>query len=629
LILDKINSPSDLKSLSLPQLKLLAEELRLEIIEITSRCGGHIAPSLGAIESTLALHYLFDSPKDKIVWDVGHQAYAHKIITGRRDEFRNLRKSCGVSGFPKRSESEHDILGVGHSSTSISVSCGLAHARDFKGEDYYVIPYIGDGALTGGVALEGLNYAGNHKFKRFIIILNDNEMSIAKNVGAFSKYLRKVCLYGQVAPYYYKLKEGVDKFLKSLPSIGEDVSRLFEHVNKNVKNFFIPGAIFQDLGFEYMGPIDGHNLDELLENLTLAKEVSSTSPVVFHIKTVKGKGYKPAEENPTLFHGLGPFKKETGEPIKSDNTPTYSKYFADVLIEEAKKDPKIVAITAAMPDGTGLSHFKKVFPDKLLDAGIAEQTAVDLGVGLAIEGKKPVVAIYSTFMQRAYDQLIHDIALQDLPVTLVMDRAGLVGEDGATHHGVFDISYMRIIPNFVVMAPSGGLELERMLKFALNLGKPVSLRIPRGKITVNSQDAPQIELGKAYKVQDGDKLAIFSLGAIQKNLLAVLKDIEKELGFSPVVWDYRFVKPLPEEPIRDAVEKGMKIITLEDSNLPGGFGSAILEKVNQLYSGKVPPILNIGISDVFIGHGKIPELEEEAGISPEKIKAKILNFWKN
>lgn len=627
-MLNLINSPEDLKRLTADQLPSVVAGIRDLIIEATSSNGGHIAPSLGTVECTVVMHYLFNSPADKFIWDVGHQCYAHKILTGRKDQFMTLRKYKGLSGFPKRSESPHDVLDTGHSSTSICAGAGIAHARELKHEDFYILPFIGDGALTGGLALEGLNYSGNCVFKKFIIVLNDNKMSISENVGAISHYLRKMKLYGYVAPNAYRIRDGVDSFLKSLPTIGKNVSNIFEHFSNNVKNLITPGAIFQDLGFEYIGPIDGHNIPELIEGFNIARMIK-TGPVLLHIKTVKGNGYTPAMSNPSLFHGLGPFQKKTGEIIRTSTEPSYSKIFGNAIIEEAEKDENIVAITAAMPDGTGLTGFKNRFPDRFFDVGIAEQSAVELAVGLALEGKKPVVAVYSTFMQRAFDQLIHDVALQNLPIVFVLDRGGLVGDDGPTHHGTFDLTYMRMIPNFIVLAPGYSDEVSSMLSFALQSKQPVSIRIPRGTACPRPTACTILEMNSfaAEKVNSGKNISILAVGKMVSNVMASVPRITESLGFSPTVYNYRFIKPLPVEPVHEAVSKKDLLITVEENTLIGGFGSAVNDLV--MSSGHSVNSLNIGLPDLFIEQGSIEELHELVGLSPEKLSEQIIAFYRS
>lgn len=472
-ILETIDKPQDLKRLSMEELKVLAGEIRQLLICSVSKTGGHLAPSLGVVELTLALHKTFNSPIDKIVWDVGHQAYVHKILTGRRDSFHTLRQFGGISGFPKPSESEHDSFGTGHSSTSISAVLGMALARDIEGKKNNVLAVIGDGSLTGGQAYEALNHAG-HTGTNMIVILNDNEMSIAKNVGAMSEYLSKM----RTEPSYKKVKKDIEFLLRKIPAIGEHVVKTVERLKDSVRYLLVPGMLFEELGFNYVGPIDGHNLEILTEVLEKAKDMQG--PILIHVLTCKGKGYEPAECNPGKFHGVGPYCVESGEVIKNGNIPTYTGVFGDALVELAAKDPRIVAITAAMPEGTGLKKFGTQFPNRFFDVGIAEQNAVTVAAGMAISGMKPIVALYSTFAQRAYDQILHDVCLQKLPVIFALDRAGIVGEDGPTHHGVFDYSYLRHIPNMVIMAPKDENELRHMLYTAIQMNSPVVIRYPRG-----------------------------------------------------------------------------------------------------------------------------------------------------
>jgi 1-deoxy-D-xylulose-5-phosphate synthase len=608
-LLEKVDSPKDIKKLSLKELYQLAQELREYILDVVSKNGGHLAPNLGAVELTLALHYVFDSPKDKLIWDVGHQAYAHKIITGRREAFKNLRKLNGISGFLKRSESEHDIFGAGHASTALSAALGFAVARDLKGENYKVVAIVGDGALTGGMALEALNNIGHLK-KDLIIVLNDNEMSIAENVGAISNYLSKIV----TSPKYYKAKEELWEFLEKIPShfLSKRLRELAKKIKENLKSFAVPTILFEELGIEYVGPLNGHDLEQLIETFSRIKRVK-TGPILIHVLTRKGKGYKPAEENPEFFHGLGPFDKETGKPLKTSDKPSYTSIFRKAIVDLAEKDDKVVAITAAMPLGTGLDLFRERFPNRFFDVGIAEQHAITFAAGLALNGFKPFACIYSTFLQRALDQLIHDVGIQKIPVRIVMDRGGIVGEDGATHNGVFDYAYLRIIPNFVVMAPKDEDELVDMLYTMLHYEEgPITVRYPKGSVVgVPMKESPEkIPIGTWEKLwgKDFKDIVIIATGSMVYPALFTAKRLESE-GIQTTVINGRFIKPLDSQMLREIIESSPKaIITVEEGNLPGGFGSAVNEQIIHISRGKKFNIHNIGLPDTFIEQGAREEI---------------------
>ncbi len=608
-ILETINSPEDIKKLSIQELKVLAEEIRDYMVDVVSRNGGHLAPNLGAVELTLALHYVFNSPKDKLIWDVGHQAYAHKIITGRREAFKNIRKLNGISGFLKRSESVHDIFGAGHASTALSAALGLAVGRDALKENYKVVAIVGDGALTGGMAFEALNNIGHLK-RDLIIILNDNEMSIAENVGAISNYLSKLI----TSPKYYRAKEELWEFLDKLPSrfLSKRLKELAKKIKENLKSFAVPTILFEELGIEYIGPLNGHDLEQLIETFERIRRLK-TGPVLIHVLTRKGKGYKPAEENPEFFHGLGPFEKETGKPIKASNVPSYTSIFRKTIVEIAEKDEKVVAITAAMPLGTGLDLFREKFPDRFFDVGIAEQHAVTFAAGLTIKGLKPFACIYSTFLQRAFDQLIHDIGIQKLPVRIVMDRGGIVGEDGATHNGVFDYAFLRIIPNFVVMSPKDEDELVDMLYTMWHYNEgPITLRYPKGNVLgVPVKEAPElIPIGKWEKIlgEDFREFVILSTGSMVHPSLEAARRLIKE-GYNVAVINARFIKPLDHQILREIAESRPRcIFTIEEGNLPGGFGSSVDEYIHNLLRDDIPPVVNIGIPDTFVEQGTREEI---------------------
>ena len=620
-ILDRVNTPLDLKTLTLQEMNQLAAEIRQLIIEVVSKNGGHLAPNLGAVELTIALHRVFDSPKDKIIFDVGHQAYIHKILTGRKEAFPTLRKYKGLSGFPKRQESEHDAFGVGHSSTSVSAADGIATARDLKGEDYHVVAVIGDGAMTGGMSFEALNHVGDTK-RRLIIILNDNEMSISKNVGAMSQYLYHL----RTGETYNKLKHNVENWLSDMKH-GDDLLEVIDRVKGGVKYLVAPESMFEHLGIKYFGPVDGHNIDAIIPMLTAAKR--EEGPVLIHVITKKGKGYTPAEERANEFHGTGPFDIATGKKIsKPGAPPSYTEVFGNTLVELAEKDKTIVAITAAMPDGTGTNKFAKRFPDRFFDVGIAEQHAVTFAAGLATEGIKPVAAIYSTFMQRAYDQVVHDICMQNLPVKLCMDRGGLVGDDGYTHHGVFDYAFLIPLPNMTVMAPKDENELRHMLLTAIEYNDgPISMRYPRGSGVGVDISGPlhTLPIGKAEIIKEGDDLTIWAIGSMvaeAEKTAALLK----EKGIHAGVVNMRFAKPLDEDLLTQDAAKTHRIVTMEEGVVKGGVGEAVLEALNRHGLLQTTSILTLGIPDEFISQGDKKLLMHDIGLSPEQMAEQIAQW---
>ena len=620
-LLERINEPHALKSCTLDELSQLARELRRYIIDTVSQTGGHLAPSLGTVELTLALHRSFDCPEDKIVWDVGHQAYAHKILTGRREAFAGLRQKGGITGFPKREESVYDAFGTGHSSTSISAALGMAAARDIAGEHYRIAAVIGDGALTGGEAFEGLNNAGTLG-KDIIVILNDNGMSIAPNVGAMSEYLSRF----RVAPGYHRAKQDIKNFLKSIPHIGERVYRTAEHIKDGVRSALVPGGLFTDMGFHYIGPLDGHNIALLLDVFEQAKQLKG--PLLIHVETCKGKGYAPAEKAPDKFHGIGRFDVADGTTLKKAGAkPTYTSVFGKALLEAAEEDADVVAITAAMPDGTGLRAFSEKYPTRFFDVGIAEQHATTFAAGLAAAGRKPVLALYSTFAQRAYDQILHDVCLQNLHVVFALDRAGFVGEDGATHHGVFDYSYLRHLPNMKVLAPKDENELGRMLKTALSLEGPVALRYPRGEGFGAALEEPftPLESLAAEVLEEEGEIAILAVGSMVDAAQKTAK-LLKEEELSAAVVNMRTVKPLDEELLHRMAHEKKMLVTMEENALAGGFGSAVLEALAD--AGLLVPVVRFGIGDAFIEQGKPQELLEMAGLLPEQMARSILTAWK-
>lgn len=615
-LLNRIEKPEDVKALTVRELEQLASELRHFIIDTVSQNGGHLAPNLGTVELTLALYSVFSFPGDKLVWDVGHQAYTHKILTGRRDAFKTLRKKGGITGFPNRSESVYDAFGVGHASTSISAALGMALARDARGEKNQVIAVIGDGALTGGESFEALNNAGDLGTK-LIVILNDNEMSIDANVGAMSEYLSRI----RIAPQYARAKRDMGSLLMSIPHIGDKVYKTASHLKDGVRSVLVPGSLFEEMGFHYIGPIDGHNIGLLEEVLASAKEMEG--PVLIHIHTVKGKGYKPAEQAPDKFHGVGCFDPSTGKSAKKAGcAPSYTSVFSKALIELAKDRPDILAITAAMPSGTGLKAFGQAYPKRFFDVGIAEEHAMTLAAGMAAAGMHPVIALYSTFAQRAYDQLIHDVCLQNLPVTLCLDRAGLVGEDGPTHHGVFDLSYLRQMPNMCVMAPKDEEELRHMLATAIAIEGPAAVRYPRGAgLGVPLTDSLEtLPVGKAEVLQEAGDIAFLAVGTMvekAKEAAAILK----EEGIEAAVVNMRFIKPLDTERIDEMARTKRLLITVEENVLAGGFGSAVAEYLAD--HGIEVPLLRFGIPDRFIEQGTRRELLSLCGLQPDEMAERI------
>ncbi|MBR2620384.1 MAG: 1-deoxy-D-xylulose-5-phosphate synthase [Firmicutes bacterium] len=603
--------PQDLKAMDYDELELLTYEIRDFLVESVSKTGGHLASNLGAVELSIALHKVFDSPKDKLIWDVGHQTYVHKILTGRASGFSGLRQLDGMSGFPKSKESPHDIFDTGHSSTSISLGLGMAAARDLNGEDYNVVSIIGDGAMTGGVAFEALNNVSSLNSK-MIVILNDNEMSISKNTGGFPKYLSKLRGSGK----YVSIKSQIKKNVLKVPVIGEGVVAGMKHARDSIKYAMIDGIMFEELGFKYFGPIDGHDIQELCETLELAKNYHK--PVFIHVMTKKGKGYSKAEERPDMFHGIGPFDMDTGLPLKKSSLPSYSKVFGNKLCEMAGKDERVTAVSAAMIDGTGLEGFNKLFPKRMFDVGIAEGHAVTFAAGLAKAGLKPYVAVYSTFLQRAYDQIIEDVCLQELPVTFCIDRAGIVGADGETHHGIFDISYLRHIPNMTIMAPKDGDELEAMLEYSLQLDGPCAIRYPRGSAeTIGKTN--KIQIGKSHQLKRGTDVEIWSVGTMAKIVLEAA-DILKSNGISASVINAEFIKPLDKEKLEKSASKYPLIVTVEDNMVSGGFG----ESVKEYLKGNDLKVINVGWPDSFIEHGTADELYKKHGMDAKSIAERII-----
>ena len=618
-ILETINSPDDLKRLSAYQLPAVAAELRSLIIETCSKNGGHLAPSLGVVELTIALHRVFRTPADKIIWDVGHQAYAHKLLTGRRAAFGTLRTMNGISGFPKRHESPHDAFDVGHSSTSISAATGFAVARDLDGRKNKVLAVIGDGSMTGGIAYEGINHAG-HLNKDLVVILNDNEMSIAENVGAISNFLSRTAS----SEFVLRFKKNTESFLKRL-DMGNSVLQVARKLEESFKGFMTPGMLFEAFGFDYIGPIDGHDLPKLIETLENVKRFDDA--VLIHVLTKKGKGYKPAEDNPSLFHGVGPFEIKSGKVLKGKGgAASYTAVFGSALCKLAAEDDRVAAITAAMPDGTGLTPFAERFPERFFDVGIAEQHGLTFAAGLAVEGFRPVAAIYSTFTQRAYDQVFHDICLQKLPVTLALDRAGLVGDDGPTHHGAFDISYLRHLPELTVMAPKDENELQHMLKTAIYSGRPISVRYPRGAGYGIPLDAElkQLEIGKGEILVEGNDLTLVAVGSTVYPALEAAALLKQKGIFASVV-NARFIKPIDSALILSQARRTGCIVTVEENALLGGFGSAVLEVLSDAGMAGVR-VKRIGLPDQFIEQGSQSQLRADLGLDGAGIAATCETF---
>ena len=615
--LQQIKSPDDIKQMKIPELKVLAQEIREELIQVVSENGGHLAPNLGVVELTLALHMVFHTPEDKIIWDVGHQSYVHKLLTGRYEQFHTVRTLNGLSGFPKRSESVHDAFGAGHSSTSISAAVGFAKARDLRGDNNNVIAVIGDGAMTGGMAFEALENAGQMG-SNLIVILNDNEMSIDPNVGAMAEYLSRA----RSNPAYTKSKEDVEELLKKIPGIGDKMFKAADRLKDSLKYLLVPGVLFEEFGFKYYGPVNGHDLSALMAVLENVKGMDR--PVLIHVETKKGKGYAPAEKNPDLFHGVSPFHIQTGELKKKAVLPSYTSVFGKTLAQLGAQDNRIVGITAAMGKGTGINVFQEQFPDRTIDVGIAEEHAVTMAAAMALDGYKPVVAIYSTFLQRAYDQVMHDVALQNAPVVFCLDRAGLVGDDGPTHHGIFDISYLRHIPNMVCMAPKDENELRHMLYSALSYDCPVAVRYPRGEgLGVPMDEALQIlPLGKAEVLQEGSRITLLALGSMVHIAQEAAARISEETGITPTVINARFAKPLDAETILRYAAQDTLLVTLEEHAVTGGFGSAVLELFNQ-HGMDTRNVMTIGIADSFVQHGNTARLKEMQGLDTDSIVAKI------
>lgn len=600
-MLEKINSPEDLKKLNIEEKEQLAKEIREYILNVVSENGGHLASNLGVVELTIALHSVFNVPTDKIVWDVGHQTYVHKILTGRREQLKTIRKLDGLAGFPKTNESDCDCFNTGHSSTSISAALGMARARDLEGKNNSVIAVIGDGALTGGMALEALNDAGYSNTK-MTVILNDNEMSISKNIGGLNMFLSKL----RTKKLYAKSSLSAKKVILKIPIVGKPFVKIVQRVKRSIKQLIIPKMFFEDIGFTYLGPVDGHNIEQLQNIMQLSKQVEA--PVLIHVLTKKGKGYKIAEENPDKFHATSPFDIETGKP-KKEKKPDYSKVFGEKIVEMAKKDSRIVAITASMKDGTGLTRFQKEFPNRFFDIGIAEQHALGMAAGMAKEGMIPIVPIYSSFYQRAYDQVIHDIALQNLPVIMCVDRAGVVGADGETHQGTLDMAFFRIVPNLTIMAPKDFKELEDMLEFAVKLNKPVVIRYPRGgEEKTKLEKHEELKLGKAEILKEGKDITIVAIGKRVAKAMEMAEKLRQNEIDAEVI-NARFLKPLDKETIKTSIEKTKNVITMEDGTEINGLGTAVEELIVEENLQNIK-FKKYAWPDEFIRHGSVEELEK-------------------
>ena len=621
MILEKIKKPNDIHKIPLEDFEPLAAEIRDFLIRSVSRTGGHLASNLGVVELTLALHNVLDFPEDKLIWDVGHQAYTHKILTGRKDEFKNLRQEGGLSGFPKRSESPCDAYDAGHSSNSISAGLGYVHARDILGQKHHVVSVIGDGALTGGMAYEALNNAAELK-TNFIIIINDNNMSISRNVGGMSTYLSAL----RTAEAYTGMKMGVTKALKKVPKVGTALVDTMRKTKSSVKQLFIPGMLFENMGLTYLGPVDGHNMRQMMKLFNEAKRVEG--PVVVHVLTKKGRGYEPASAHPDRFHGTGPFDIKTGRVLQKKTVPGYTDVFSKALVSLGEKNKKLTAITAAMPDGTGLVEFSRRFPDRFFDVGIAEEHAVSFAAGLALGGLVPVVAIYSSFLQRAYDQILHDVCIQQLHVVFAIDRAGLVGSDGETHQGIFDLSYLSNIPNMTVFAPKNAWELEVGLEFGLEeYNGPFALRYPRGTAVTAFEEFKQpIVYGEAEVMYYEKDIALLAVGSMVETADIVRKNLKAQ-GYSVTLINARFVKPIDESAVFKCGREHNLIVTMEENVISGGFGESVCQLVSDL---QLPVrVLNISLPDDYIEHGSVDILRCEAGIDAETVTERIISFYEN
>ena len=613
MILDRIKKPNDVKALNISECEMLAEEIRQFLVDSLSETGGHLASNLGVVELTIALHRVLEFTQDKLIWDVGHQAYTHKILTGRKEQFDTLRKTGGLSGFPKRKESDCDAFDTGHSSTSISAGLGMVRARDLKGENHTVISVIGDGALTGGMAYEALNNAASLK-KNFIVVLNDNEMSITKNVGGMSSYLGNI----RTAAAYTELKLGVTNVLKKIPKVGEGMVDALHKTKDSLKQFVIPGMLFENMGMTYLGPVDGHNLVQLTKILNEAKR--KPGPVLVHVLTEKGRGYEPAVRHPARFHGAAPFEIETGLP-KSNGKANYTDIFSTVMRKFGDREPDVVAVSAAMVPGTGLKRFGNMFPDRLFDVGIAEEHAVTFAAGLALGGLRPVVAIYSSFLQRAVDQILHDVCMQKLPVVFAVDRAGLVGSDGETHHGCFDLSYLSMMPNMTLMAPKNKWELSDMMKFAIKQNGPVAIRYPRGEAYDGLEDKREpIEMGKSELLYQGSEIALLAVGSMVKVAQEVYNNLRAK-GQKVTLVNMRFVKPLDTQRLDELAKDHELFVTLEENVKNGGFGEKVLDYFGEQTEG--PKVRIVAIEDQFVPHGSVTDLMRQQRMDSASVTSRV------
>ena len=616
--LEKIEKANDIKQIAEENYGALAEEIREFLIQTISVTGGHLGSNLGAVELTMALHLFLDLPEDKVIWDVGHQSYTHKLLTGRRDGFVNLRKFGGMSGFPKRKESDCDCFDTGHSSTSISAGLGMVKARDIQGGKNTIVSVIGDGSLTGGMAYEALNNASRLE-TNYIIILNDNNMSISENVGGVSKYLNNI----RTADMYLDLKEGVYNSLHGKSKYGDKVVSQIRRAKSSFKQLVVPGMFFEDMGITYLGPVDGHNIQAMVHMLKEARKIKGA--VLLHVITQKGRGYAPAERHPARFHGAEPFDIETGIPSKPRNKANYTDIFSTVMCKLGQRDEQVVAITAAMPDGTGLKRFRNMYPDRFFDVGIAEEHAVTFAAGLAAGGLKPIVAIYSSFLQRAYDQILHDVCIQNLPVVFAIDRAGLVGSDGETHQGIFDLSYLSSIPNMHIMAPKNKWELSDMIKFAVAFEAPIAIRYPRGEAFDGLKDNREpIVYGKSEPIYEEEDIMLMAVGSMVKVALEV-RDQLKERGYSCSLVNARFVKPIDEEAVKEACQEHKLIVTMEENVLSGGYGEKVRDYVDAI--GASTQVLNIAIPDEYVEHGNVELLKQEIGIDADSIVKKVITRY--
>ncbi|MBE5964579.1 MAG: 1-deoxy-D-xylulose-5-phosphate synthase [Lachnospira sp.] len=617
MLLDRINNPNDIKKLNKEDYQDLAAEIRQFLVESVSKTGGHLASNLGVVELTMALHLAFDLPNDKLIFDVGHQSYIHKILTGRKDEFATLRKFEGMSGFPKRNESEYDAFDTGHSSTSLSVGLGMCAARDIKGQKNYIVSIIGDGALTGGMVYEAVNNAAKNE-SNFIIVINDNKMSISENVGGITTILNNI----RSTEGYSELKEGVSKGLSKIPVYGDKIVNQIKKTKDSIKQMVIPGMVYENMGITYMGPFDGHDVPKLIKAFNVAKKFKQ--PVIVHVLTEKGRGYKYAQKYPARFHGIDAFDVETGKSLKQRTKKTYTEIFSNKLCELARLNSNIVGITAAMPDGTGLKRFEKEFPERYFDVGIAEEHAVTFAAGLAVGGLKPVVAIYSSFLQRAYDQIIHDVCIQKLPIVFAIDRSGIVGADGETHQGIFDISYLSTIPNMCILSPSGGEELEKAMEFAADYNGPIAIRYPRGEVSDAVNMAGTYEYAKSPILENGRDIAILSVGNMLDTAYKVLEML-KTKGINATLADARFVKPIDTSLIDELQNSHKLIVTIEENVVTSGYGQAVMQYVND--KAFTCDVLNVALPDSFVVHGNVEQLRKKYGIDTDAIFDKIMTAY--